>query len=407
LNEFTFTVTDAQGQRSRGTVLAASREAAMQILANRNYVVTKLRPVRSANPDLLVALGLRKPTMGGDQLMAFTQQLAAMLEAGMTLKGAVDIIAADMPDVGSRAILGEISHQLAEGASLTEILRKYPRVFSEQYVAMVQAGESSGRLPTILQRLATLLENARSMRKKVQGALYYPVLILAFTALIMVGLFVFGVPRFQEIYRGLGGELPTCTRIFLAIGNFLERWWGLLALALVGLGWGAKRLAETPAGQLAIDHWKLRAPLFGPLFTRLAIARFGRTLGSLHASGVPMVLSLELVARSVGNKALEKALYTSLQQVVEGEPLADTLRRSRLFTEMAVSMVGVGEQSGSLEMMLEKVADYYETEAETQLKAMTGMLEPLIMIGVGVMVGVMVIVMILPIFRMATLLFDK
>jgi len=404
LPQFAFTVTDTRGQRTSGTMVATDRDAAMKILSERDLVVTRLTPITSLSQRVM---GDGGPRLSGEQLMQLTQQLSAMLDAGMTVKGALDVMLKDTNDPDLRHTLLDLSTGLAAGSSLTELLARSPNIFNEQYVAMVAAGESGGKLPLILQRLAALIEHNEELRRRVRGAMVYPALVLTFSVVIVGGMFVFGVPRFQEIYSGLGGELPWATRVMIGAGSLLARTWPALLAGLVALVAFVYRWVQTPGGRRAWDGFKLRVPLFGGLNRRVAIARFARTLATLQSSGVPIVNSLELVAASMGNVVLEQVVRDSMHDVLQGEPLAEPLRRSGMFTEMAVSMLAAGEHSGQLDVMLDKVGQYYELQVETTLRALTTLVEPIIMIGVGISVGAIIIAMILPIFQLATLLFEK
>lgn len=403
--QFAFTVTDTNGQRTSGTMVAEDQDAAMKILSERELVVTRLLPIMSLGEEVRGRLGLKGPRLGGEQLMVFTQQLAAMLDAGLTVKNSVDVMLKDTTDPEMRHVLLDVSSGLGSGGSLTELLVRHPRIFSDQYVAMVAAGESGGKLPTVLTRLASLIERTEELKRKVRGALYYPALVMVFAILLVAALFIFGIPRFREIYQGLGGELPWATQAFIAIGTFLAQTWIWLSAAAAVAGVAFARFVATPSGRRFRDRALLAMPIVGPLSQRLAISRFARTLSTLHSSGVPLVQSLELVAASMGNVVMASVVKDSMQTVLDGEPIVEPLRRSGLFTEMSVSMLAAGEHSGTLDRMLDKVADYYESQVEVTLRGLTSLLEPAVMIAVGAVVGAIIVAMILPIFRMATLLF--
>lgn len=404
---FAFTVTDTQGERSSGTVMAPDREGAERMLAERNLVVTRLSPVNRQGIGLLERMGLTGNRWRGEKIVAFTQQLAALTEAGLNPKAALDLVIKETRDSRVREILMEMSGGLAAGHSLTEILGAYPTIFSSQYVAMVAAGESSGKLPVTLDRLAAMIERSQALRSKLRSAFYYPALLLTVSAVVMGILFAFGIPRFKLIYEGFGGQLPTLTVMLMNVGTFLGNYWSLLLLLVAAVGFAALRYVSTSHGRRALDRAVLRTPVLGNLMQRLAIARFARTLGSLHSSGVSMILALELVAESVGNTMMADAVRVAQRNVVEGEPVIEALGKSGHFTDMALSMMTVGEQTGSLDVMLNKIADYYENQVDISLRALTGLLEPAILVGVGVTVGVVIFAMVLPVFRLVTLLFER
>ncbi len=391
--QFVYTVKNQEGVASSGMMEAADREAASRTLVSQGLIVTRLSPVKKS-------VGPSRGDLTLEQQLSFTQSVAAMLEAGMTLGRALNVLSVDAEGTALKRILVRLDAKLSEGQTFSSALREFPRSFSRLYVSMIEAGEASGRLPEIMGRLSRYIEESAELQGKVRAALMYPALVLIFAALLVLGLLVFAVPRLNDVYQGLGAPLPFATRVFVAAGNWMCAWWmvwvPLLVVALVAL----ERFTHTRAW----DGIKLKAPVIGPLFRRVGIARFARTLGSLYVSGVPIAQALDIVAKSMENQVLEDAVLEVSNNVVKGETLASQMRETHVFTQMAVGMISAGEESGALERMLERLASYYETQVAIALKSAVGMIEPLMMMGVGVVVGGIVLVIALPFLQIATVL---
>jgi type IV pilus assembly protein PilC len=404
LTEFAFTVRDQKDQRTSGTIEAADRETAMKMLSEKNLVVTSLTQVHRRKTGILNFLGLGLPRLKGEELLLFTQEMAAMLDSGIPLKKATDIMIADAESPVMRQILIDISSGVSSGTQLSEVLQRYDSVFSKLYVSMVAAGEAGGNLPLILQRLANYIENSETLKQKVKSALYYPVMVVCFAFVMVTFIFIFGIPRLQGIYEGFGSELPLPTQMFLDFTKFLMSAWPFILAILIAAGIFLGRFLRTRSGQLTLDNLKLNLVLIGPLLRKLSISRFSRTLSTLYSSGVPILKSMELVAGSMGNKVMEEVVLKAVKSLREGELIANPLRRSNIFTQMSISMIAAGEETGSLETMLDKLADFYESQVDISLKAMTGLLEPIIMIVVGIIIAFVVVVLALPFMTLSTLL---
>jgi len=337
-------------------------------------------------------------------LLLFTQELAAMLNAGISIQRALDIIITDIDNPGLRQIIMEITSSIGEGKEFSETLKDYPQVFSLLYVSMVSAGEKAGQLPDILLRLSGYIESAENLKKKVVGSLYYPLIIFIFSIFITAFIFVFGIPRVKEIYDSMGGVLPLPTLIFIAAGTFLsQNWYYILPLLIVGIT-ALFYWSKTERGKFFQDNFKLNNVLLGPVFRRLAIARFARTLSTLYNSGVPILESMEIVSDSMGNVVMEKAVKNSIKKLHEGEELTEPLRESEVFTQMAISMMSAGEESGTLGSMLERLADFYETQVEISLRSLTELIEPLVMILIGIIIAIIILVLALPFMQISTVL---
>lgn len=395
--QFTFTVLDAQGRQSTGTTQAVDRESAMRYLAKTHATVLGLEEVRPRR--LMFERGV-----SGDEVLVLTQQMASMLRAGLTLGHALGVLMVDMENPTFRRIISAVATGLSEGRPLSQMLAEHPAVFPRLYVYMVQAGEAGGSLPEILRQLAIYLEQAESLKRRVKSALYYPLFILIVAGLISAFIFVFGVRQFQEIYEGFNAPLPALTRVVMAAGGLVWDWWWAILLALVVAGVAFVRGVSTDRGALWLDGVLLRIPVLGPLLRRVAISRFARTLSSLYAGGVPLVQALELTAGSMGNRVLEAVVLRVVQNVKEGESISGPLRDSGIFTPMSISMIASGEESGSLEVMLAEVADFYDSQIDAMLRGMVSLVEPAVILCVGVFVAVLILALGLPMLNLVEIL---
>ena len=287
--------------------------------------------------------------------------------------------------------------------SLSDCLAKYPSLFSEFVVSMVKAGESSGQLDEILDRVAAYLEKTDALRRKVQSSLSYPIVVSCMAGGISAFLVIVIVPKFKDIFTSLGGTLPLPTLILMSVSEFLGRYLLVEGLLIVAGFIGFRVCLNTKAGRWGFDYWKLRMPILGTLFRKVAIARFARTLSTLVRSGVPILTALEIVAKTAGNKIVEQAVLNARTSIREGEPIADPLTKSKVFPPMVTRMVSVGEKTGQLEQMLSKVADFYESEVDTAVTGLTSLIEPLIISVLGLVIGAIVIALFLPIFKVSQL----
>lgn len=407
MSQFQYVVTNSDGQRYTGMLVASDIETAMRSLVERDLVVAHIAPVHarvSLTRRLNEALGLpERSPFTAEGLIAFTQQLAAMLDSGVTVKQAFDVMIDDAEDQSVRALFVDMSSKVGAGLSVTTVFSEAAHVFSRQYVATVASGESGGDLVGALQVMGRLLERAEALRRKVSSALYYPCFILVMACVFLTLMLVLIVPRYAAFYATMGGELPAATRLVMGVGDLLQ---GhallLLALACVILV-GARRFAASPRGRLIIDATMLRLPWVGHLTRLLAIARFSRTLSSLLSCGIPLMQAVELVSDTVGNSVISRALQRVPAQLMEGRSIVETLRFTGVFTRMAMSMISVGEQSGRLDQLLSKVADYYEERVEHAVRALAGLIEPLVILFVGVIVALMVVALVMPVFNLVTL----
>ena len=407
MHQYAFQATNPQGQRFSGTLMATDSDTAMRCLVEKDLIVTRFYPIRgdSLAGRLRSLLGLgQRPELEGEALFSFSRQLAAMLEAGVPLKEGIDVMGHDASDPRARSLLLDMSTQVGSGTSVTEVLSAHPKVFSRQYIATISAGESSGRLPEALHTMADLGEKADRLQRQVTSALYYPGFICVVAVVFITLMLGWVVPRYAVFYTQLGDDLPAATALLTGTGVFVQDHLLLLALAALAALLGARHLLSTERGRLWFDDLLLRLPGLGLLFRQLAIARLCRSLAALLDGGLPLMHALLLVGETMGNRVLEQAVSRVAPQVLEGSTLVDALRSTGVLTDMALSMIAAGERSGKLDPMLERVAIYYEDRVEAGFKAWASMVEPLIILLVGLVVAAMIVVLVLPVFGLVHVL---
>lgn len=396
---FTYVVKDKAGHTRSGTLETASKTALVEELWKQDLLVISVEERPSGQP----LFGLGQPRVATQQLVIFSRQLATMVASGIPIVGSLDVLSEQMEDRTFRHTLRTILGHVQAGASLSEALAKHVRIFSEFFINMVRAGESSGRLDEILDRLAGYLEKADMLRNKVRASLFYPVLVCVLAFSITAFLVVVVVPKFQGIFTSLGGTLPMPTQVLMAVSAFLRKYFLLMVAAGIMALAAFRVFLTTPAGQLWFDRVKLRLPLVGPLLLKVAIARFTRTLATLSKSGVPILTSLEIVAKTAGNRLIEQAALAARSSIREGANIADPLAKSRIFPPMVTRMISVGEKTGELERMLSKISEFYENEVDTAVAALTSLIEPIIIAVLGLIIGSIVIALFLPIFKISQL----
>jgi type IV pilus assembly protein PilC len=345
------------------------------------------------------------PTVGAGvstkELAIFTRQFSVMIDAGLPLVQCLEILAGQQENKTFKKVLTGVRSAVESGSTLSAAMRRYPKVFDELYVNMVEAGETGGILDTILQRLSTYIEKNVKLKRAVKSALVYPVAVLLVAVGVIVLLLWKVVPIFAQLFTGLGVELPLPTRTVIAISNFVGSIYGFLILVFfVAVAVGIKLWYATPQGRYAIDAALLRLPLIGILLRKIAVARFTRTLGTLITSGVPILEGLDITARTAGNAVIEKAILHVRKAVEAGRTLVDPLRETEVFPSMVAQMIGVGEQTGAMDAMLQKIADFYEDEVDAAVKDLLAAMEPMMIVFLGIVVGGIVISMYLPLFEL-------
>lgn len=342
------------------------------------------------------------------ELLIFTRQLSTMVNAGLPLLTGLDILAEQTEDQSFAPIIDAVRRDVENGEGFCDSLGKFSRAFPDLYVSMVHAGEEGGNLDGTLLQLADYIEASEELKRRIKSAMSYPVFAFGFIMVITIGLIVWLVPQFAEIFAQLGGpdmQLPAPTRMLVAISDILRSWRAFgVAAAIVGIVVGVKFYAKTESGLYNLDAVKLRLPVFGPLLRKVAISRFARTLSTLIRSGVPIIHALEIVERTTGNEVFAKAVREAGASVRGGENLSDPLARCEQFPAMVTRMIAVGEEAGALETMLVKISDFYDSEVRATVDAMASLIEPIMIVMMGVVVGGIVIALFMPIFQMPTLL---
>ncbi len=388
---YEYTARNQQGQESTGTMDAVSRDEVVANLRKQRMVLIRLREAK-------------KTTRGGRiatrDIVIFTRQFATMINAGLPLVQALDILAQQTDNKALAEVTRQVVYDVESGHTLADALSKHPRAFTALYVNMVAAGEAGGILDTILLRLAVFLEKNDLIVRKVKGAMIYPAVIFSVALIAVVVLLIFVIPTFQQMFASVNMELPLPTRIVIGLSDFLQGYWWLLILAIVAVGFGIQRYYATENGKLVIDRLLLRAPVVGDLLRKSAVSRFTRTLGTLISSGVSILDGLEITARTAGNRVIHDAVMESRGSIAGGETIAQPLQKSGVFPPMVTSMIAVGEATGGLDEMLTKIADFYDDEVDAAVGALLSLMEPIMIVVLGVIVGGMIVAMYLPIFGM-------
>ena len=393
-----------EGKTSRGAIkkgeLEAPSEAAVRIqLRQQNIIPTK---ISSKKKDINISLPFLKKKVKQRSIAIFTRQLATMIDAGLPLVQSLEILSSQQDNKVFKEIILEIKEDVESGSTFAGALKKHTTAFNELYTNLVVAGEEGGILDTILNRLAAYIEKAEALKKKVKSALIYPSTIMVVAVGVVMILMIFVIPVFETMFSSAGQSLPLPTQITVMLSKFIKRY---IVVILPGLIIGfflLRKYYQTEKGKTVIDRLILKVPVFGPLLRKVAVARFSRTLGTLVSSGVPILDGLNIVSRTSGNKIIEAAIINARASIREGETIAEPLGRSGHFPPMVIQMIAVGESTGALDSMLSKIADFYEDEVDVAVGNLTSLLEPFLMVFLGVVIGGVVISMYLPIFNMAS-----
>lgn len=393
---FEYVVSDKTGKKTKGKVEGESREIVVQQLRDQGYIVTQIQEAAAPARPRRGGFRLRR-RVGLKDLSIFCRQFATMINAGVSLVRCLDVLEQQTNSVNLKEIIREIQSEVEGGATLSRSMAQYPRVFSNLAVGLVRAGEVGGVLDDTLDRLATFLEKDMELRRKIKSAMTYPILVMIVAVGIVLFLVTFILPKFIALFEELGvQEFPLPTLMLMKASHFLtSKWW--ICLIVLVLSWIALgRIKATKTGRRYYDIVKLKVPVFGSLNHKIAVARFARTLSTLLSSGVPILQAMETVAGTVDNSIIAEAILLSRTAIREGDTIGDPLAQSRMFPPMVVQMIAIGEETGQLDSMLAKVADFYEAEVEASLESLTSALEPVMIVFLGFVVGFIVISMFLP-----------
>lgn len=397
---YNYTARGNGGETLKGKVEAKDERQAVAVLRDRGMVVVGLKPVASAL-SVGVLEGMSSKVSSND-VVTMTQQLATMLNSGLPLTDSIDLLRVQSKP-GLAKVLGMMLHDIQGGSSLGDAMGKHPKVFSTVYVALVRSGEVSGKLDVILERLAQQEEKHREFRSKTKGALVYPVIVVVAMIGVVMVMMVFVVPKMMEMYTSFGAELPGITLLLIGMSNFVSKVWYLIVAAMVG-GWvGWQQWRKTEMGRFTTDSWLLKVPVFGKLQAQVALTELAMTLALLIGAGISILEALEIVMESMENSVFKKAIRQAAQGVEKGMPLAAMLARQQVFPPLLPQMVAVGEETGEMDKVLEKLAHYFETTAEQTIKNLTTALEPIIMVMLGVVVGFIVMAVITPLYKLTEL----
>jgi type IV pilus assembly protein PilC len=394
--KFQWEGTARNGEKKRGTMEA---ESAQQVETRLRGDGLQVDRVSKEALQLSISFG---SGVGHKDLQIFTRQLATMIDAGLPLVQCLDILAAQTPNKVFARTLGTVKAAVEQGSTFSDALRKHPRIFDDLYVNLVAAGEVGGILDTILNRLAVYIEKAVKLRSQIKSALFYPVGIMVVAIGVIAVMLIKVIPTFEKMYKEMGNaQLPGATRVVIGISHgFVDRWYlyfGTVAGVLVL----STMMRRNPRGKEIFDRMLLRLPVMGGTLRKIVVARFTRTLGTLLTSGVPILDALDICARTAGNAVVEQGIARARDKISEGHDMAGPLAESRVFPTMVVQMIGVGEQTGAMDQMLQKIADFYEEEVDAAVSALTSLIEPVMMAFLGVVVGGLIIAMYLPIFKLA------
>ena len=383
---------DAKGNKQRGMVTSASPDLVKAKLRRQGIIPTKIRKKKS---------GGRKQKIEAGDIAIFARQLTTMMAAGVPMVQSFEIVANGSDNKSMRDMIMGIKGEVEGGSNFTTALRKYPDQFDDLFCSLVEAGESSGTLESLLGEIAEYKEKSEALKKKIKSAMFYPVAVLVVAGIVTGILLVFVVPQFEALFNGIGGDLPAFTKMIVNASEFMQKAWFPI-LVVIGVFIWVFKTAKKKSVAFAefLDKVVLRMPVFGEIIHKSCTARFARTLGTMSKAGVPLVEAMDSVAGTAGNSVYSKAIIKMKDEAATGQRLQQSLENTQLFSNMVIQMVSIGEESGSVDDMLGKVADYYEEEVDNAVEAMTSLMEPMIMAFLGVVIGGLVVGMYLPIFKM-------
>ncbi len=382
----------------KGELEAASEEAVKTQLSRQKITPTKIKPKPK---DLFENVAFLQPKVKMHDIILFARQFSTMIDAGLPIIQCLDILFSQQANATFKKMLKEIKESVESGATLAEALKKFPKHFDDLFVNMIAAGEAGGILDAILRRLAAYMEKAAKLKAQVKGAMTYPIVTLIIAVGVLAVILVFVIPVFQEMFADFGGELPVPTQFVVGLSEMVKSKILYIIVGIVLFIFAFKKFYKTDKGHDIADELLLKTPVFGELLRKVAVSKFTRTMGTMLASGVAILEALDIVAKTAGNRSVEKAIYSVRTGISEGRTMADPLQESGVFPPMVCQMIGVGESTGALDAMLEKIADFYDEEVDQAVDNLTSLIEPFMLVFLGVTIGGLVIAMYLPIFKMA------
>lgn len=387
-----------KGEAKKGETDAADEGTVRAQLRRQGY---KSIEVKKKPKDLFENVAFMQPKITEKNVVVFCRIFATMINAGLPLIQCLDLLGRQEQNPAFAKVIGSVKVDIEGGSTLTDALRKYPKIFDELFVNLVAAGESGGILDVILKRLSGYMEKTMKLKGQVKGAMTYPIIVLVIATVIVAGLLIFVVPTFQKMFEGMGGALPGPTQFLVDVSQAAQDYWFHALVVVFALRYALKKYYATEKGTLVLDALILKVAIFGPLLKKVAVSKFSRTLSTMMQSGVPIIEGLGIVSKTAGNKIIENALMKTRQSISEGRTIAEPLTETDIFPSMVVQMIAVGEATGALDTMLEKIADFYDDEVDAAVEGLTAMLEPLMMMILGPIVGFILIAMYLPIFKAA------
>ena len=388
------------GQVQKGEMEASSADAVTANLRRQGIMPGKVKE-RGKGLDVEIKIPGMEPKVKTKDMVVFTRQFSTMIDAGLPLVQCLDILANQQENKTFRKALSDIKESVESGSTFADALKKHPKIFDDLYCNLVAAGEVGGILDTIMARLAAYIEKSFKLKKQIKGAMTYPVTIIGIAVIVIAVILIFVIPAFEKMFADFGGALPAPTQVVINLSNFIQDYILVIIGAIIASIFLVKKIYSTEKGKAKIDHWLLKLPVFGPLIRKAAVARFTRTMGTMLSSGVPILDGLDIVASTAGNKTVEKAIYDVKKSISEGKTISEPLSESGVFPAMVCQMIGVGEEAGAVDTMMNKIADFYDDEVDEAVDNLTAMMEPMLMLFLGTTVGGLVIAMYLPIFKLA------
>jgi len=400
MNTYQYSAKDKNGQSIVGNIEGLTESEVAEVLHNKGLIILTIKQVQVKKKAFRAAKGRVK----ADDLAVFSRQLATLIDTGIPMVQSLSILSEQIDNAHLRSVVLVLRQDIEAGMNFCDALSKHPSIFSELFVSMARAGEASGMLDEILDRLATYLEKSAALNRKIRASLVYPTVVVSMAIIITAVLLLKVVPTFKSIFDILGGQLPLPTRILIGTSDFLRHFFWLFILIFMAVGFIFRKYVSTDKGRYNVDAQMLKIAVFGPLLRKVAVAKFSRTFSTLVKSGVPILNALEIVAKTSGNKVIEETVLSCRGAVRDGELISRPLQKSGVFPAMVCRMINIGEQTGQLEKMLSKIADFYDEQVDAAVQGLTSMIEPIVIAFLGVFIGGIVISLFLPIFKITELI---